>query len=164
MTTRLLLVALVIAAAVLVGLLARRRRPDPPTAAPRGLAPAQLDRKDFDRPDAPWLLVIFTSATCDACRGVLSRADALRSEQVAVVEVEFGQRRDLHDRYGIDSVPLTLLVDAEDVVVRSWLGPVSATHLWAGVAEAREPGSVPSGCEAAPAPEGQAEGGAAPSS
>ena len=34
---------------------------------------------------------------------------------------------------------------AEGVVQRSFVGPVSATHLWAAVAEVREPGSVTAG-------------------
>lgn len=163
MTTRLVLVAVVVVVAVIVGLLSRRRRPDPPTAPRTASIPAQLDRNDFDAPDAPWLVVIFSSSTCDACSGVVERAQALRSSEVAVMEAEVGQRPDLHQRYAIDSVPLTLLADAAGVVVRSWLGPVSATHLWAGVAEAREPGSVPPGCGAA-GPEAQADGGATLSS
>ena len=39
-----------------------------------------------------------------------------------------------------------VIADAEGVVHRSFLGTVSATHLWAAVAEARDPGSAPPGC------------------
>ena len=52
----------------------------------------------------------------------------------------------LHERYGIDAVPTTVVCDAQGGVVRSFLGPVSATHLWAAVAEVRDPGSIPPGC------------------
>jgi hypothetical protein len=65
---------------------------------------------------------------------------------VAVQEAELVARRDLHERYAIEAVPATLVADAEGVVVRSFLGPVTATHLWAAVAEAREPGSTPAQC------------------
>jgi hypothetical protein len=44
-------------------------------------------------------------------------------------------------------VPTALVVDAEGVVAASFVGPVTATDLWAAVAEAREPGSTPGGCE-----------------
>jgi hypothetical protein len=44
-------------------------------------------------------------------------------------------------------VPLVLIADAEGVVQRHFLGPVTATDLWAAVAELREPGSTPGPCE-----------------
>jgi hypothetical protein len=61
--------------------------------------------------------------------------------------VEHGRDRELHDRYGIEAVPAALVVDAAGVVVAGFVGPVTATDLWAAVAEAREPGSTPPGCE-----------------
>ncbi len=38
------------------------------------------------------------------------------------------------------------VADATGVVRASFLGPVTATDLWAAVAEAREPGSTPDEC------------------
>jgi hypothetical protein len=38
------------------------------------------------------------------------------------------------------------VADQDGSVRASFLGPVSSTHLWAAVAELREPGSVPPGC------------------
>jgi hypothetical protein len=38
-------------------------------------------------------------------------------------------------------------------VRRSFMGPVSSTHLWAAVAELRDPGSVPPGCDSHGEPE-----------
>jgi hypothetical protein len=108
--------------------------------------PAQLDRADFARPEAPWLVAVFTSATCRTCHGVWERAQPLESEAVAVQEIEHSAERALHDRYEIDAVPATVIADREGVVVASYLGPVTATDLWAAVAEAREPGSTPPGC------------------
>jgi hypothetical protein len=107
--------------------------------------PAQVDRRDFERPDAPWLVAVFTSSTCDACRGVWERAAPLASAAVAVQAVEHATAGALHGRYAIEAVPTTLVVDDEGVVVASFVGPVTATDLWAAVAEAREPGSTP-GC------------------
>ena len=64
----------------------------------------------------------------------------LASDDVVVQEVEVAGRRDLHDRYGIDAVPTILLADREGVVRASFVGPPTATDLWAAVAEARAPG------------------------
>ena len=131
----------------MIALVAQRRRPAAPANPSSYDAPAQLDRDDFERPDAPWLVVVFSSATCDSCAGVWARAQPLRSEHVAVVEAEAARDSDLHQRYGIEAVPITVVADGEGVVRRSFVGPVSSTHLWAALAELREPGSVPEGCE-----------------
>jgi hypothetical protein len=123
----------------------RRRRPDAPVRT-GFTVPPQLDRQDFDRPDAPWLVAVFTSATCDSCQSVWGKAQHLASAEVAVQELEVTARKDVHDRYGIDAVPTTVVADAAGVVRASFLGPVTATDLWAAVAELREPGSTPGGC------------------
>jgi hypothetical protein len=139
--------ALVLATVVLVvaAVLQRRRSADAPVRTGYS-APEQLDRKDFARPDAPWLVAVFSSASCDSCRGVWERARHLESPQVAVEEVEVLARKAHHERYGIEAVPTTLVVDGAGVVRRHFIGPVTATDLWAAVAEAREPGSTPGGC------------------
>lgn len=138
-----LALALVVAAiAVIVG---RRRSPDAPTQR-RFSVPDQLDRADFRRPDAPWLVVVFSSSTCDVCRSVSGAARVLESVAVAVADAEFGVDRALHERYAIDAVPTTVVADERGVVVASFLGAVTATDLWAAVAEARQPGSTPGAC------------------
>jgi hypothetical protein len=141
------LTALVLAAVVLgVAWLAQRRgRPDAPVRTGYAV-PQQLDRQDFARPGAPWLVAVFTSATCDSCAGVWERARHLDADAVAVQEVEVGAHKDLHDRYGIEAVPTTVVADGDGVVRSSFLGPVTATDLWAAVAELREPGSTPGAC------------------
>lgn len=137
-----LAVFLVVIAVVVAVVLDRRQKRDAPTQ-PTWSVPGQLDRADFARPDAPWLLAVFTSATCDSCRGTIDKARVLDCDDVAVVEVEVGARKDLHDRYGIDAVPLLIVADAEGVVRASFVGPPTATDLWAAVAEVRYPGSSP---------------------
>ena len=144
---RLLLLVLVAAAAGTMAHLVQRRRPDAPVRTGWSV-PQQLDRRDFDRPDAPWLVAVFTSATCDTCGSVVEVARPLESQAVAFQEVEAGERRDLHDRYAVDAVPMVLLVDGVGVVRDHHLGPVSATHLWGSLAELRQPGSTPDGCTA----------------
>jgi hypothetical protein len=138
-------IALAGAALAVAALIQRRQRPDAPVRTGYAV-PEQLDRADFPRPDAPWLVAVFTSATCGTCAGVWERAQPLESEAVAVAELELVAAKSLHQRYGIEAVPTTVVVDAAGVVHRSFLGPVTATDLWAAVAEAREPGSTPDSC------------------
>lgn len=140
---RLVVVLVVVAVAGVVAALVQRRKPDPPAQPVEHVAPAQVDRADFPGADRPWLVAAFTSATCDTCAAVWAKAQVLESADVAAVELEYGRERDLHDRYRITAVPTVILADDHGVVRESFIGSVSATHLWAALAELREPGSVP---------------------
>jgi hypothetical protein len=144
-----LLPAVVLATAVaLLAIWLQRRRPAAGPVVERHHVPTSVARDDFVRPDADWLVVVFTSATCDSCAATWEVARQLESPAVATQDVEVTVEPALHERYGIDAVPTTVVCDGEGGVVRSFLGPVTATHLWAAVAEARQPGSVPPGCGA----------------
>ena len=143
---RFVIAGVLVALAVLVAAVMQRRRPDAPTQ-PTWTVPVQLDRDDFARPSAPWLVAVFTSSTCATCAGVFDKARVLASDVVVVNDVEVGARPAEHRRYGIDAVPTLVVADAEGVVRASFVGPVTATDLWAAVAEARAPGSTPAGCD-----------------
>jgi Thioredoxin len=132
--TRVLLAAGLAVVAVVVAAVARRRSSVDAPSQPAWAAPAQLDRADFDRPDAPQLVVVFSSATCSTCASMVTKAEALSSRSVAVQEVEVTARPDLHARYGIEAVPITVVADAEGVVRASFVGPASAADLWAALA------------------------------
>ena len=129
--------------AVAVAVLLERRKPAPPTQPKRWEVPTQLDRDDFDGRDHPWLVAVFTSSTCESCEKVLPKARVLASPEVAVTEVPYQARKDLHERYGVDVVPTLVVADPEGVVRASFIGVPTATDLWAAVAEARVPGSSP---------------------
>jgi hypothetical protein len=141
-------VAIVALAAGVAAIVNRRRRADPPTQ-PRHEIPAQLDRADFSEPSTPWLVAVFSSETCDSCKDVVAKAAVLRSDDVAVDVVPYQTRRDTHQRYAIDAVPCLVVADAAGTVHAGFIGPVTATDLWAAVAEARQPGSldVGGGCD-----------------
>jgi hypothetical protein len=132
------LAVILVTVAVVVAFLIERRGRDAPTQPRSWPVPTQLDRSDFVHPDRPWLVVVFTSSTCESCAKATSAAVALESPQVAFQEVEAVAGRELHRRYGIEAVPCILLADGEGVVRTSYLGPPSATDLWAAVAAARE--------------------------
>jgi hypothetical protein len=134
---RLLVAFALIAVAVAVAAVVDRRRPDAPTQ-PTWTVPAQLDRREFAQPDAPWLVVVFSSATCDSCRDTVAKANVLAGAEVAVEDVEVGASPDRHRRYGIDAVPVVVIADAEGIVRASFVGPPTATDLWAAMASARD--------------------------
>jgi hypothetical protein len=141
--TQVLVAVAVFLAAVAVALvLRRRRRVSAPTQVTLS-TPRQLDRSDFDRPDADWLVAVFSSATCASCAAMVEKANVLASPCVAVQELEAKTDRDLHRRYGIEAVPITVVADAAGVVQAAFVGPATATDLWAAVAELRQPGSSP---------------------
>jgi len=133
---RLLVVFVVASVATILGIFSRRFS-DAPTQLANEV-PTQLDRTDFVRPSTQWLVAVFTSATCNTCVDIETKARVLESDLVAVHIAEFGAQRDLHMRYNIQAVPTLLLVDSSGMVRQSFLGPVTATDLWAALARVRE--------------------------
>jgi hypothetical protein len=134
--SRLVVALVVVVLAVIAARLLERRRPAPPTrdAYP---VPAQLDRLDFPRPDAPWLIVLFSSRTCDSCGPMATRVTALESDAVATVEVEANDDKELHRRYRIEGVPMVVLTDAEGVVRAGFVGSVEGWELEGALADAQ---------------------------
>jgi hypothetical protein len=146
-----LIVAVVLtAAAVVVAAILRRRRPAAPTQ-PKWTVPTQLDRRDFRRPEAPWLVVVFSSTTCESCEGAVAKARVLETTDVAVQDVSFQADQGLHRRYGIDAAPTIVVADGEGVVRASFVGTPTSADLWDAVASARRAGGEPgTGPEAGP--------------
>lgn len=139
----LFLAVVVVAIAIL---LQRRKLAAPTEAITEHRAPAQLERSEFDFPEKPWLVAVFTSSSCSTCEQVWATAAVLESAAVSVQQIEATASPELHEKYAITAVPIVALVSSDGMVRSSFLGPVSATHLWAAVAEMRNPGSVPPGC------------------
>jgi hypothetical protein len=133
----------VLAVALAVGAVLRRRRTVDAPTQPTFAVPRQIDRADFSQVDAPWLVAVFSSATCTTCADVVAKAEVLRCSQVAVVDVEYSAAPALHRKYNVDAVPIAVIADRDGVVRASFVGPMSATDLWAAVAEVRDPGSSP---------------------
>lgn len=144
-------VAMSIAVVVsVVAVVARRsQRHDAPTQ--RSFAvPAQLDRGDFVSglaAESEWLIVVFTSSSCHVCGDVWHKVGALESRHVVVRRADYDDQRFLHERYGIDAVPTLVICDGEGVVRQHFLGPVSATDLWAAMARVRDPAADPGSCQ-----------------
>ncbi len=134
---RFVIVGVVVVIALLANLWQRKRQVDAPTQGASEV-PSQIDRSDFLRPDAPWIVLAFTSATCQTCSDIERKVRVLETNSVAIQILEYMAQRELHERYKIDAVPTVLMADANGVVQANFLGPVSATDLWAALARARD--------------------------
>ena len=134
---RFVIVGVVVVVALLINLWQRKRRVDAPTQG-AGEVPSQVDRADFVRPEAPWLVLAFTSATCQTCSDIERKVRVLETNNVAIQILEYTAERALHARYKIDAVPTVLMADSNGVVQANFLGPVSATDLWAALARVRD--------------------------
>src|SRR5438094_6592036 len=117
---RVLIAVALAVAVVIVTWVIGRRRPEAPTQR-RWAVPDQLDRADFERPGAPWLVAVFSSATCDSCADAVETARLLASADVVVQEVEVAERADLHHRYNVEAVPMLILADRDGVVRASFV-------------------------------------------
>lgn len=135
----LVLVALAAVVGVVAHVVRQRLGTDAPTR-PAWAIPDHVDRRDLARPDAPWMVALFSSATCLACRATWEKARALESDDVAVQDIDAVADKALHERYGVDAVPLLLVLGPDGTVRTSFLGEPSAADLWAAVAEARDRG------------------------
>ena len=138
MTLRIVLAAVLVLAAIAVATLLERRRRTAPPPIGRSIVPVQVDRADFPRPDAPWLVLAWTSSACESCRDLAAKLAPLESADVAVVEVEYQAARLLHERYRIEAAPITMVVDADGVTRASFAGAFDAAELWAAVAALRD--------------------------
>ncbi len=113
-------------AVMLVGIIAaaiiRWRAERSPAQGASWTVPVQLHRGDFDSVDTSTLIVVFSSATCDACAATWAKVQNLASDTVAVQDVPYQDLQHLHDRYQIDAVPTVLVADAQGVVTASFVG------------------------------------------
>lgn len=141
---RLVLAAVLVVLAAGAAVVLRRRAATAPPTQAKWAVPTQLDRDDFEARHLEWLVVVFSSATCDSCIEAVAKARVLASSQVGFQEIAYQEGKDLHTRYGVEAVPTTLLADGEGVVQGSFVGSVTATDLWAALARARSASSEPS--------------------
>lgn len=109
---------------------------DAPTR-PAWVVPSHVDRRDLARPEAPWMVALFSSTTCLACRATWDKVQPLESDDVAVQDIDTIADRALHERYGVDAVPLTVILGPDGTVAKHFLGEPTTADLWAAVADAR---------------------------
>jgi hypothetical protein len=136
MQTALIAVALGGVAVLVAWVIRSRTATDAPTQA-RWAVPAQLDRADFTGPELPWLVALFSSATCLSCAGTWTVAQTLAAPDVAVQKLDAVSQRALHERYGIEAVPCLVVADATGTVRASFLGEPTRAELVEAMAALR---------------------------
>ena len=95
-------------------------------------------------PTPPWLVAVFTSATCQHVRRRRPQGGGAGQRRGRRGRGRVQRQPRPPRRYGIDAVPILVIADVDGVVRRHFVGPVSATDLWAAVAAARDDDVPPS--------------------
>ena len=131
---RLVIAAVLIVAAVAVASLAQRRRSTPSTALPRSELPPAVDLAAVGVPQGP-AFVVFTEETCRTCTAVLAVVRGLAGAGLPVADVPFGAKRELHRQHRIDTVPTTVVADADGQVIDGWVGDVDLSELAAALTQ-----------------------------
>jgi len=121
--------------ALVVSTLARRHASPAETEADHHI-PDHLDGTDFNNPDGRRMLVVFSSNKCDTCAVVVESAMKLDFPWLMVDVVDIETREGLHNKYGIDAVPVTLLAETSGHVVKSFLGPAGLALMKQAIADA----------------------------
>lgn len=131
---RLAIAAILIVVAIAVASLVQRRRSASATALPRSELPPAVDLEGVGVSKGP-ALVVFTEATCRTCQAALAVVRGPAGAGLPVAEVSFGIERELHRRHGIDTVPTTVVTDADGRVVDGWVGSVDLSGLASALAQ-----------------------------
>ena len=130
--TRLIVLLVLTAAAIGVAYLLQRRRPEPPTA-PSYRSPTQVDRADFNAPAETVLIAVFASTSCNSCPAAWEVVQAHARPQVSVERIDLEDDPVRHQRYKIDGVPTTLVIDPDGVVRQAFFGVVDPVALAAAL-------------------------------
>lgn len=131
---RLVIAGVLVVLAVGVALVLERRRAHTPFSVRRGAVPTRVRPSDVGLGDGP-AIIVFTEATCHSCQAAIGLVRGPAGADVAVAEVEYGQRRSVHEQFGIDTVPTTVVVHPDGVVAAGWTGKVDPGELTLALAE-----------------------------
>lgn len=130
---RLVIAGALVVVALIVAWVLERRRDDTPFSVRRGEVPTRVRPSDVGLADGP-AIVVFTEASCQSCQSAIRLVRGPAGAEFPVADVEYGQDTALHQKFGIDTVPTTVVVDADGVVVGGWTGKVDPGELAAALA------------------------------
>ena len=144
---RLAIAAVLVVVALAVAYLAQRRRGAAATSVTRSELPAAVDLTAVGITSGP-ALVVFTEETCRTCAAALAVVRGPAGAGLLVAEVPFGAERELHRQHGIDTVPTTVVIDADGQVIDGWVGRVDLSGLTAALAQVVRRSEPPEGWSA----------------
>ncbi|MDG1196986.1 MAG: thioredoxin family protein [Actinomycetota bacterium] len=125
---RLLIAFTLILISISIAVIVERRKVENPFSVKRNQLPTLVPPQDFGlEPEAA--IIVFTESTCRSCSAVLALLRGPAGANVTVTEVEYGENLDLHRKYGIDTVPTTVLVEGDGNVVEGWIGKIEVGEL-----------------------------------
>lgn len=131
---RLLIAAVLVIVAVVIAVVLERRRTDVPFTVLRGSVPTRVRPQDVGLEAGP-AIVVFTEASCNSCQAAIRLVRGPAGADLPVVDVEYGESKQLHDRFGIDTVPTTVVVGDDGVVSAGWTGKVDPGDLAVALAD-----------------------------
>ncbi len=132
--TRLLIAVAIAAVVSLTAILVNRNGSSQLISVRRNALPTRIPATEVGLGAGP-AIIIFTESTCDSCQEVVRLIRGPAGAGIPVADVEFGAEAALHRRFGIDTVPTTLVVDREGSVVGGWTGRVDVGEFAAALAE-----------------------------
>jgi|TARA_B110000014_G_scaffold119773_1_gene82277 hypothetical protein len=132
--TRLFIAAALAASVTLVARFVDRRRTRHPLAVRRGALPTQVPAAEVGLDDGP-AIIIFTESSCRSCQDAIRLIRGPAGAGISVADIEYGAQPELHKRFGIDTVPTTVVVDEKGSVVAGWTGRVDLSELTLALAE-----------------------------
>ena len=130
---RLAIAAVLVLVALVVAFAIQRQRRSAAASLPHSSLPATVDLASLGIAAGP-AIVVFTEETCRTCAAAVAAVRGPAGAGVPVAEVPFASERDLHSDHGIDTVPTTVVTDADGQVVDGWIGRVDAAELTAALA------------------------------
>ena len=136
---RVVIAAILIGLAVVIAVVMERRRTDTPLSIRRGAVPTRVRPADVGLDDGP-AIIVFTEASCQSCQAAIRLVRGPAGADVPVADIEYGQDRDIHETYGIDTVPTTVVVSADGTVAGGWTGKVDPGDLAIALAEVLDEG------------------------
>lgn len=131
---RLAIAAVLVVIALALAFVVQRRRSTAAGPLADATVPASVDLASLGI-DAGPVIVVFTEETCRTCAAAIAAVRGPAGAGVPVAEVPFASERDLHRDHRIDTVPTTVVTDADGQVVDGWIGRVDAGELTAALAQ-----------------------------
>lgn len=144
---RLVIAVVLVVVAIGVAFVAQRRRGSVFAAVQRSELPPAVDLVAVGVSRGP-AFVVFTEETCRTCAAALGVVRGPAGAGLHVAEVPFGAAQELHRLHGIDTVPTTVVTDADGQVIDGWVGRVDLSGLAVALAQVvprSEPPESPEG-------------------
>ncbi|MDG2111026.1 MAG: hypothetical protein P8N02_00240 [Actinomycetota bacterium] len=129
-----MIAAVLVVVAVVVAMVLERRRAEVPFTVRRGAVPSRVRPEDVGLEAGP-SIVVFTEASCNSCQSAIRLVRGPAGADLPVADVEFGEAKGLHEQFGIDTVPTTVVVHHDGVVAAGWTGKIDPGDLALALAE-----------------------------